>query len=341
VKDRIRREWTKSTAPGAVDRPAFRILVVLALGVTLATTWRLWQVRDGALPNLPALDVPQVGMGPVLVLALLGVLVRARWGIAGFTLVLATSMVMDQTRLQPTIVSLTFLLWATLPSKSALALCRAHLISLWFFAGAHKLLSAEFIASWGHGFQERWLWHAPGFSLPAFVVGVTELSLGVAMLLPRARRIGAWIVLAVHGGIALLLVSRGVNSAVWAWNGILALSGFVYFSRWRALADAYLAKLDWPARLAAVLIWLAPAGYYLNFVDAYLAHCLYSKNTLRATYHGEPVVDLSMREVNVPLPPELRLYELLFEQTASPGDVMRIEDRRAVNPRHTRTLRRD
>ena len=65
-------------------------------------------------------------------------------------------------------------------------------------------------------------------------------------------------------------------------------------------------------------------------VDAYLAHCLYSRNTPSAVYHGEPVVDLAMREVNVPLPPEHRLYEQLFERTAAPGDEMRIEDPRPL-----------
>ncbi len=324
------KRWAAETAAGAVDRPRFRVVVTLALAATIAMTWRLWQARDGALPNLPLVAIPQMDVGVVLLVALAGVVVRPRWGIPAFTALAVIAMAMDQTRMQPTVVSLTFMLWATRPFPAALALCRAHLVSLWFFAGAHKLLSPEFIAGWGRGFQERHLWDAGDFSLPAFAVAMTELGLGMIMLIPRTRRHGAWLALAVHLGILLLLgpLGRSANTAVWAWNVVLALSGFVFFWRWRASPDKSLAKLAWPARLAAVILFVAPAGYYIGFVDAYLAHCLYSKNTPSAVYRGEPVVDLAMREVNVPLPPERRLYEQLFERTAAPGDEMRIVDPR-------------
>jgi hypothetical protein len=60
---------------------------------------------------------------------------------------MAYAVLIDQTRLQPEIVSLIFLLWGTLPDPNLKTLARAHLIALWCFAGLNKLLSPAFMNS--------------------------------------------------------------------------------------------------------------------------------------------------------------------------------------------------
>ena len=131
-------------AIGSVRMLSFRTLVVACQAATLWITWPLWQVRDSP-PMLPALSLPAFDLGWLLICSLLLVLVAPLPGITLQTILLLYAVLIDQTRLQPGVVSLLFLLWGTVPNPTAQGFARAHLLTLWLFAGFHKLLSPAFM----------------------------------------------------------------------------------------------------------------------------------------------------------------------------------------------------
>ncbi len=124
------------------------------------------------------------------------------------------------------------------------------------------------------------------------------------------------------------------NQAVWPWNIALALTGFALIAPWqRTVREDWKDSAKWTRAVVAAMC-VYPFGYYFGFVDAYLAHCLYSYNTPAAAIlsHGEQnerVDQLIMLEpLNVPFPPVPRLYKVYFAKVAEPGDALEIIDRR-------------
>jgi len=89
---------------------------------------------------------------------------------------------------------------------------------------------------------------------------------------------------------------------------------------------------------AMVFLLISPAGYYLGIIDAYLAHCLYASNTIRAVLvrgkdrgsnkEQRRLSHEMLERLNVPFPPAHRLYEQYFREVAQAGDEMRIVDGR-------------
>ena len=85
------------------------------------------------------------------------------------------------------------------------------------------------------------------------------------------------------------------------------------------------------SRLAAATLTVAPIGFYAGIVDAYPAHHLYSSGVARATVYcpagcrPDQDVNSTWYALNVPLPPEPRLFAASFAKTCSPGDVLRID----------------
>jgi hypothetical protein len=192
---------------------------------------------------------------------------------------------------------------------------------MWAWAGIHKALSlgwagggAAFIAE-AHG--------RPGLR-PAVAVAVplVEISLG-ALALRRAW----WPILrvaapAMHLGILVTLLRADWNVAVWPWNLALAGAAPLLFAGPPASVRRELVR---PA--AAVLVTL-PALFYVGVVDAYPAHNLYSSNTAAALVCTgsacAPAPFGTLDALDVPLPPEPRLYRRWFEAECRPGTVLQI-----------------
>lgn len=322
------REWGSGL-------PGFRGLVVLALVISVLITWPLWRVRQSP-PMLPLLDLPQVSVGLPIIVASLAALLAPRAGAIAVSLLMIFAMAADQTRMQPEFISLPILLWGTLPSPSARLIARAHLISLWFYAGLHKLLSAEYVAD-----AERRLAAAvpvavsPGFlAAVALTVPLLEMATAVVAVVPRTRGVAAWSVLVLHLGILIALspLVEARNAAVWPWNIVLAVSGFALIAPWTTRLSFDFWHTPWAPRLTAILLLLAPLGFYAGVVDAYPAHHLYSSGTAKATVYcpagcrPEQDINATWHELNVPLPPQPRLFYLVFAETCAPGDVLKIED---------------
>jgi hypothetical protein len=135
--------------PAAGRALVLRVVLVACQALTIALTWPLWQAR--ASPPLPPLlpllpiwsmpsvhgGIPQFSCGFALLATLALVLWRPRAGIAAHLAVLALAIVMDETRLQPQVLSLALLMLATLPGSGARFVGLAHLVALWLWSGVH------------------------------------------------------------------------------------------------------------------------------------------------------------------------------------------------------------
>ena len=275
-------------------------------------------------------------MGPVLLGSLGLALMAPRLGVAIHAVALGLAMVLDQSRMQPECVSLALLMVGTLDSSTCALIARAHLVALWSFAGFHKLVSARYylgtvprMFSGLVGLGSPW---PLVFDLVRAGIALAEMGLGVLAAAPRTRRVAAVGACAVHLSIAAYLALRArVNAAVWPWNVALALSGVHFLWGWRSSpAEDLRAATRW-ARLAVAGILLSPVGFYAGYVDAYLAHCLYSRNVPRASIVSTDGISRRIdayAAVGVPLPPTHRLFLAYFARAGRPGERLIVEDSR-------------
>lgn len=329
---------------------AFRWLVVAAQAATIAITWPLWLVRDDP-PLLPAVEWQQMpavdgqrhlasvqfSPGAWLLASLVVALVLPRTGAALHVGLLVVAMMLDQTRMQPEVISLGLLLVGTLPGDGARLVGRAHLIALWFFAGFHKLLSPEYFtgvmpAMFGGDATQP----ASALQLVALVVlggamAVGELSLGVLAVVPRTRWACAVAACGFHLLVLLWLAGKMQwNPAVWPWNLVLAAAGFALVWPWTTNLTRDMRAARWLPRVAAMLLLVTPLGYYFGLVDPYLAHCVYTRNVPKAqrlTIGGPQPLD-TWSTLRVPLPPAHRVLEQFFQKTALPSERLVIDDPR-------------
>jgi hypothetical protein len=312
-------------------RPGF----VFLQGASVVITWPLWEVRE-APPLLPVIDeLPQLDLGYPLLASLLLILVRPVAGVLVHAAVLLVAFLLDQTRLQPEFVSLAIILFGTTSLAFARVVAKVHLIAVWFWAGVNKALSMGFMSE-----SAQWLFDSspvsPEFSRPYFgwIIIASEVSIALCLLVPRLRRAGVVLAVALHALTLLTLVGVGWNESVWPWNVALAMAATAFF--WRPAGEPH----EWRGvSLAILLIFgLLPIGFYGGYVDAYIAHNLYTSNTARAEVCrpdgvcSSGIFQQTWTELRVPLPPEPRLYVQYFDQLCAPSESL------LVHPRRTRVV---
>jgi hypothetical protein len=313
-----RAAWAESAGRLTQTVVVVPIMAALCQAATIAVTWKLWEARD-VPPNIPVVHV-LVGIDfavPLLATAVACVVVP-RVATPLFLAMLTAAVLGDQTRIQPEVVSLALLMALPLLGANGIRVSRWHLTALWLWSGLNKVLStgwsggaAAFIASSLHVSGAR--------PLVAIALPAAEITLALTSLRPRAWRVTRWGAVALHLGVFVTLspLFAGWNSAVWPWNIALAGAGFLLF-RPDDVPQARPAPYVFAA--AAVLV-VTPALFYAGFSDAYLSHNLYTSNTARAqvcaTTCTDPTAD-AYAALNVPLPPEKRLYRAVFNATCSP-----------------------
>lgn len=261
----------------------FHSIVVLGAAATVILSWPLWQSRVDP-PLLPLVSLPAVGTGFLLLAALTLAVARPAAGAAAYGAALAYAIATDWTRLQPAMVSFGLLMTVALPGPAGLAIARAHLVSLWLYAGLHKLVSPEFMAYRGDVSMLRGLFAQPpawlGAIYPEMVV-VAEVGLAAAAILPATRRVAAVWALLLHAAILLSLSpsGRNWNPSVWAWNVVLGLAGFFLIAPWKKRVREYVGAQPVWARGAMLFLIVVPALSQIGVGDPYLAHHLYSRST--------------------------------------------------------------
>ncbi|MBS0208674.1 MAG: hypothetical protein JSS27_06930 [Planctomycetes bacterium] len=301
----------------------------------MAVTWDLWQVREFP-PMLPLLPLPQVGFALLMIVTALWVLAQPRWGMVAHLATIVLAIVCDQTREQPEIISMALVMLGTLEAPSARFVGRAHLMTMWLWAGGHKLLSAGFYDNVVPYLMDPWLGEVSDDQTRplGIAMALPELLFGVLLWWPRLRRPVVVAATLFHLGIFLTLSPVGLywNESVWAWNLVLAVAGWGLFWPWHEPV-----MVDWRhvarwAQVAAVLLLVSPIGYYFGVVDAYLSHCLYSGNTLHAeTVGAEPGFVLpgaTWEKLAVPVSPSYRNFRTYFQRAGKPGQTLRITDPR-------------
>ncbi|MGE0375205.1 MAG: hypothetical protein AB7Q45_07285 [Planctomycetaceae bacterium] len=206
-----------------------RIVASVCQAGTVLLTWDLWQVRDYP-PLLPAANLRQLDMGWPILLSLLVVLFAPRVGILCHIAFIVLSMMMDQTRMQPYVISMALLMVGTLPIKWAHSMVCMHLVALWFYAGLHKLISVYVNGYFSSNFFldiAPWL-PDPVPQLLAASVLLTEMGVGLIAFRAQSRKLAAVLAGALHVSLFVALVLRGQNTAVWLWQFPLALGGAVW-----------------------------------------------------------------------------------------------------------------
>ncbi len=202
---------------------------------------------------------------------------------------------------------------------------------MWIFAGLNKLFSPGF-----HDGAAQWLVDGLLKQPPAwlsahagYVIGFTELGIGLLALWPGTRKIAAIAAFGLHAGILAVLSPRGHNwnETVWPWNIALALAGFIFIWPWKQPLWEWRKSCHHAVRPLLILLLIAPLGFYAGITDAYLAHNLYSSNVASAQMTGSST-SVTWSAFNVPMPPERRLFKQYFELTCQPGDTMVITDSR-------------
>lgn len=328
------RHW-KSLTHAQDDLIWYRAIVVVALVLTVAMTWPLWSVRTFP-PLLPALRLPAIAFGPLLVVAALGALIAPLPGAVLVTFLTVAGMAADQTRMQPEFMAFPILLWGTTSLPGARLITRGYLISLWFYSGFHKLLSQTYLQQTGASLIPDLPLPGWGEMAPALVFGIAFWEMGTALcaVVPAWRRYAAWSALILHLGIitALSLRTAHPNVAVWPWNIALAVSGFALIAPWQETMMASAKAAPICVKGALLVMAVAPLGFYAGVIDAYPAHQLYTGAVAKATIQC-PAGCLSEQDVNstwyafrTPMPPEPRLFQATFARTCQAGDVLKIED---------------
>jgi hypothetical protein len=296
--------------------------------VTFRWTWDLWSQRSDT-PNLPLVGwLSTFSWGPLLVFLCIATAARPRWGGPAFAIALALACLGDQMRMQPGVLSVAVLMVAPAFGESGRSIARWYLCSLWLWAGLHKTLSlgwvegsATFIAdSLGR----------PEWSVAVAVVfPLCEIALGLTAMWPRLWKVTAVGAVLLHVGVLVTLspLFGDWNSSVWPWNATLAVAAPLLFLSQREGA-AFPSR---PVIAGAAALLAYPALFYAGVVDAYISHNLYTSNTAKAVICRDEkctrAAFYTWDELNVPFPPEPRLFRMAFEIVCDRGDVLVVTER--------------
>lgn len=345
-----------------------KIGTVIGLLLGMWISQPLWTSWSRQFPRTPVVDilsptgamVAEFVLSSLILIAILGALIRSqRPGlfISTITILLVPLVALDQTRLQPWVYQywLLLLVFALSSSDSpnqdkdqrTIALAQVVVAALYFWSGAQKLnytFAHETLPNLLAPVQ-----NALGFRFPstAIAVGiaVAEIFTGVALHFRSTRKVAVVIAVAMHTGVLALLISRGYNHVVWAWNFILILLNALLFRNCEVFAGQLFrraGKTELKARVALLVVLacvVLPALSFAGWWDMYLSGALYSGNTeiavikvdpamqeklppdARATIFttgaGETVLPLqewSLRELKVPPYPQMRVYRQIAKQ---------------------------
>lgn len=331
-------------ATAARSFPRVPLLVALPETVGLFVERLLCVILIGALMSMPVVRRPKNCF--LIAIASLTVLIF-----------------FDQMRLQPWVYQYLLLLgvlaldgWQTNEDAArddaslnhVLSLMQLVVAALYVWSGVQKLnfsFSHEILPGFVAPLQN--VLSVSRLPLAALGIGVAlvETLIGCGLVFHRTRKLCVVLALAMHGLVLGLLIARGYNSIVWAWNVALMFLVVVLF--WRGDEPAWQMHANWSkgnraTRLAQVLVMasaLLPILSFWGWWDMCLSGALYSGNTVVAvvrindeTYEKLPRMaqqqvfktksdgrqilpffEWSMAELNVPPCPEPRVFRELTQ----------------------------
>jgi len=294
--------------------------------VTVAITWPLWQIRSEP-PLLPLIPhtMPQWNFGWLMVGSCLLVSIRPWIGVWIHLVIILVACLFDEMRTQPQFFAIwVLMLTAAKPSLEPVA--KWFLISMWLWAGLHKILSPDWLSHSTTDLLVRisldpGVWHWPF----AIGIAVSEIFTGVvAIFFPKK---GAYLCVLMHLGIILFLSPIGLNwnYSVFPWNFATAVLGFRILRK----STTSLPHTAWECAVAGILL-LYPAGFYMGWVDHGISFVFYSGHKPEGIICTGDSIDKirGWKNINVPFPNERRLLRRYFEAVAKPGHKLHIHDPR-------------
>lgn len=317
----------------------------VAQALTVMITWQTWMIRqfpvalplfaDGFWDHMADV-LPPWTYGAILLASLLVVPFSPRVGCWIHLVVLAICCVADQFRMQPQFLFLALMI-VLLSLRSGTTLARWVLISLWLWAGLHKLLSPEWLGSRSFAILEKIEWSDPEWYLAfGLAAGIAEVA--VALVALRFHRVAAVFGLAMHLGIVAFLSPLGINHnySVIPWNLFVGLSALLLF--WNQPTASFPRRIN--VAFASVVM-LYPAFFYLGWIDHGISFVLYSGMIPQARITqnvdapiADPVhgAERGWGLLRIPFPDERRTLIAYFRRAASEGSKLHLFDPRWSQP---------
>jgi hypothetical protein len=332
--------------------------IVIAFMVGIVLSPELW-ISDGRFfPTLKPFDVVPVLASPfdIILISLFAVLcfvwifyenrIIGLIAIGCLTLIL----LQDQMRWQPWVYLYFLMLLPYLiesnnsANRKLIMICLQWIIvGVYIWSGVHK---------WNSGFLDvtfAQMVKASGISVDfhtwkkaGYIIPFLEVSIGLALLTPKFRKVGVCIAIVTHIVILFYLspVVLEHNSVVYPWN--IAMIVFVCLLFWNNTENLVMKFQEFRANvlllIPVVLIWLFPLLNFFGYWDHYLSFSLYSNKPSKfyiAIEKGEihkidnrfenyfaniqgmqggQLIDVdkwAFSELNVPFYPEMRSFKKL------------------------------
>ena len=317
----------------------FLCLTVATQLTTLWITWDVWQHRglSFAVPNLPWYGAPpQFNFGWLLVASLFLVLLSPRyWGTLVHIALLIAAICCDQLRCQPQILSVAVLMVACVyPSARKIGVW--FLITMWLWAGIHKLLSPDWTGEVSYYMLLQLKSDGDGFRVSdyhaIFAWFGTCAEIGLGLLAWRRPKVAAFGCIAMHLGITMFLIVINWNFSVLPWNLCTAAVGAWLLWNVEEEGKPVSFPQSLPAKISVALLLLTPIGFYFGMVRHSLCHVLYSGNVPDAIISNAEGSEICVAfdTLRVPFPHERKAYLDLFELTGQPGDKLHIREYRRL-----------
>lgn len=306
------------------------LAAVFAQFASLLITWPLWNPRS-EVPHLPVLEIAnasQIPFGGLLALSLALILWRPRFGIWAHFVLMLVACLFDQMRAQPQFLATWILMLATL-GQGWKNYVRWFLVSLWIWAGLHKLISPEW-----HGHrafataQSLGLDPATWYSTIAILVAASESCTGLlAWFKPKWGAIGC---ILLHLGIAIYLSPwlSDWNYSVLPWNICSAVVGS--WTLWTCETSSTIRQ-----KISFAAFMVLPIGFFFGVLDHGYSHVLYSGSIpqgLITRNEGTIEVIKGWGELAIPFPNERRTLKQHFDSVSNEGDRLHIRDPRWTLP---------
>lgn len=218
------------------------------------------------------------------------------------------------------------------------------LAATYMYSGLNKFNEGFLQLNWGNMILHRFfrlpmsVVTQPAVHFSGYLIGITELLAGVGLLFSTTRKWSAWFLIGMHLFILSLLGPWGLkfNSVVWPWNVAMIMYLFSLFIATHNSVFSFRALLQGWNKVVLVFWGVLPAMNFIGCWDSYLSASLYSERIpqmsiciadttqcpalspyfstkdSRNSCNGQAKIDLStwsMKELNVPINPELRIYK--------------------------------
>jgi hypothetical protein len=254
------------------------------------------------------------------------------------------SCVLDQNRWQPWEYQYLFTLFIFIVYKNKTELILPSiaciLIATYFYSAANKFNNGFLMRVWSNLILKDYLkinevntqnytLHYAGYLLP-----LIELTCCIGLLFSLTKKIAAYVLIAMHVFILIMLGPFGLhyNKIVWPWNAAMIIFLWIIFIKHEINTKVTWIKTN---RIVAVCWIILPALHFGGWWDSYLSCSLYSGNTSlmmicvqdsstnvtiakyfnRGTLyngckngHQLSIQNWALEEMNVPAYPEERIY---------------------------------